>query len=147
MIAVDANILVYAHRAESEWHGRARASIERLAEGLEPWAIPWPCVHEFYSTVTHPRIFAKPTPRAIALDQIDIWFESPTLVMLSESEIHWVTLRGLIVAGKVVGPKAHDARIAALCVQHRASCLLTADRDFSAFPSLKKINPLVSDSF
>ena len=24
--------------------------------------IPWPCVHEFISVVTHPRIFKTPTP-------------------------------------------------------------------------------------
>jgi hypothetical protein len=37
----------------------------------------------------------------------------------------------------------HDARIAALCLQHGVSELLTADRDFSRFPALRTRNPLV----
>ena len=56
MIAVDTNILVYAHRADSEWHDRAALRLRELAEGRAPWAIPWPCIHEFLAIVTHPRI-------------------------------------------------------------------------------------------
>ena len=64
MIAVDTNILVYAHREDSPWHEAAYARIVQLAEGNSPWAIPWPCLHEFFAIVTHPRIFAPPTPPA-----------------------------------------------------------------------------------
>jgi predicted nucleic acid-binding protein len=58
MIAVDTKILVYAHRADSEWHAPAMEVLAGLANGAAPWAIPWPCVHEFLAVVTHPRIFA-----------------------------------------------------------------------------------------
>jgi predicted nucleic acid-binding protein len=44
---------------------------------------------------------------------------------------------------KATGPKVHDARVAALCLQHGASELWTIDRDFSRFPGLKLRNPLV----
>jgi predicted nucleic acid-binding protein len=56
LIAVDTNILVYAHRAESPHFARASAWLKRLAEGRSVWAIPWPCLHEFLSVVTNPRI-------------------------------------------------------------------------------------------
>lgn len=143
MIAVDTNILVYAHREDSPWHAAAAACIEGLAAGSAPWAIPWPCLHEFYAIVTHPRIFAPPTPLAAAIDQIEAWLESPTLVLLAESGTHWPTLRSLVKAGRVAGPQVHDARIAALCVQHGARELWTADRDFSRYARLKTRNPLV----
>ena len=68
MIAVDTNILVYAHREDSEWHAAAYAKLARLAEGGGGWAIPWPCVHEFLAIVTHPRIFSPPTPLPAAID-------------------------------------------------------------------------------
>jgi hypothetical protein len=55
-------------------------------EGPPPWAIPWPCVHEFLAIVTHPRIFKTPTPLAGALDQAAAWFESPSLAMLQEGD-------------------------------------------------------------
>ena len=47
MIGVDTNILVYAHRRDSEWHSAAAKALAALAEGETPWAIPWPCIHEF----------------------------------------------------------------------------------------------------
>ena len=86
MIAVDTNILVYAHREDSPWHDAAYGSIAELAEGRGSWAIPWPCLHEFLAIVTHPKIYAPPTPLEAALEQVAAWLESPSLVLLAESE-------------------------------------------------------------
>jgi toxin-antitoxin system PIN domain toxin len=143
MIAVDTNLLVYAHREDSLFHERAYAGIEKLAGGRAAWAIPWPCLHEFYAIVTHPSIYSPPTPFAHALDQIDAWLESPSLVLLSESGEHWPLLRSLIESSRIVGPQVHDARIAALCLRHGVRELWSADRDFSRFPQLYVVNPLV----
>ena len=60
LIAVDTNLLVYAHREDSPWHDAAYRSLVGLAEGRTPWAIPWPCLHEFLAIVTHPRIYSPP---------------------------------------------------------------------------------------
>ena len=62
MIAVDTNLLVYAHRADSPWHEAARARCAASPRGGRRWAIPWPCLHEFLAIVTHPRIYDPPTP-------------------------------------------------------------------------------------
>ena len=144
MIAVDSNILVYAHREESEWHAAAYAKLVELAEGRGAWAIPWPCIHEFLAVVTHPRIYAPPTPLATATDQVEAWLESPSLVLLAESDAHWRTLREALVGGKIAGAQVHDARIAALCLQHGVKELWSADRDFGRFPDLAVANPLVA---
>jgi toxin-antitoxin system PIN domain toxin len=143
MIAVDTNILVYAHRADSDWHQPAERAIRTLAEGAAGWAIPWPCVHEFLAITTHPRIFRTPTPVTAALDQIDAWFESPSIVTLAEDEAYWAAFRALVGQARVDGPRVHDARIAALCLSQAVRELWTADRDFSAFPALRVRNPLV----
>jgi toxin-antitoxin system PIN domain toxin len=143
VIAVDTNILVYAHREESPFHDAAFRRVMELAEGPATWSIPWPCLHEFLAIVTHPRIYAPPTPLVRALDQVDTWLESPTLSLLAEPAAHWPTLRALIAGGRVVGPQVHDARIAALCRQHGVRELWSADRDFSRFAGLKVVNPLV----
>jgi len=144
VIAVDTNILVYAHREDSEWHERAEPLIRELAEGVEAWAIPWPCVHEFLAITTHPRIFRTPTPLLAALDQVDAWFQSPSLVKLAEDEDYWATLRTLIGQARISGPRVHDARVAALCLAHAVRELWTSDRDFSMFPALRARNPLVT---
>ena len=145
MIALDTNILVYAHREDSPFHAEAFRCVAELAEAPASWAIPWPCVHEFLAIATHPRIYAPPTPLPRALDQVDAWLESPTLVLLAESATHWPALRPLLAAGRVVGPRVHDARIAALCRDHGVRELWSADRDFSRFAGLTVVNPLTRD--
>lgn len=143
MIAVDTNILVFAHREDSPWHAAADSCVAGLAEGRSPWAIPWPCVHEFLAIVTHPRIYDPPTPLPIALDQVGAWLDAPGLVLLSESGGYWSELRGLLAAGQVTGGRVHDARVAALCRHNGVDELWTADRDFSRFPGLNAHNPLI----
>ena len=143
MIAVDTNILVYAHRRESLFHAKARQVMIELAEGRAPWAIPWTCLHEFVGVVTHPRIFVPPTPLSVAVAQVDIWLGSPSLSLLGENAGHWEALKACVVASKVTGPMIHDARIAAICAAHGVRELWTADRDFSRFPGLTVRNPLV----
>jgi uncharacterized protein len=144
VIAVDTNLLVYAHREDSEWHGAAATRIGELAEHRAPWAIPWPCLHEFLAIVTHPRIFAPPSPLETALDQVDAWLEAPGLVVLAEGEGYWPGLRTIMIEGHIAGPLVHDARVAALCRLHGVRELWTVDRDFSRFPGLLVRNPLVS---
>ena len=93
MIAVDTNVLVYALREDSEWHLAANERLVALAESRATWTIPWPCLHEFLAIVTHPKIFTPPTPLARAVDQVDAWIESPSLVLLTESEVHCQRMR------------------------------------------------------
>jgi len=143
MIAVDTNVLVYAHREDSQWHPQAYARLAELAEGPSTWAIPWPCVHEFLAIVTHPRIYSPPTPLDKGIEQVAAWIESPSLVLLAEPEGYWQKLSAILKTGKIAGPQVHDARIAGLCLVHGVAELWTADRDFSRFPGLKVRNPLL----
>ena len=143
MIAIDSNILVYAHRRDSEWYQPAAALIKRLAENRIEWAVPWPCIHEFFAIVTHQRIYDPPSTTAQAIGQVGAWLDSPSLVLLTETSDHWSTLRDLLSQGKIQGPMVHDARVAALCLTHGVTELLTADRDFSRFSSLTVRNPLL----
>ncbi len=142
MIAVDTNVLVYAHRSDSEWHDRAATRVRELAEGRPAWALPWPCVHEFLSIVTHPRIYDPPSTLDQAIAQVEAWMESPSVVLLAETGEQWGLLRTLVLEGRVLGPRVHDARIAALCLAHGVRELWTVDRDFGRFPSLATSNPL-----
>jgi toxin-antitoxin system PIN domain toxin len=144
LIAVDTNLLVYAHREDSLWHERAYLAIAELAGGREPWGIPWPCVHEFLAIVTHPRIFDPPSDGAAAIAQVEAWQESPTLMLLGESKGYWPHLANELERSRVTGPRTHDARVAALCRFHKVGELWTADRDLSRFAGLRVRNPLVS---
>jgi toxin-antitoxin system PIN domain toxin len=140
--AVDANVLVYAHRREAREFTAASSLLRTLAEGSEPWAVPWPCVYEFFSIVTNPRIWKESasTPDQ-AWRQIQAWFDSPALRLLGETEGFATVLEGLVRRPRVRGPVVHDARVAAICLAHGVDRLLTRDRDFSLFPELATEDP------
>ena len=142
MIAVDTNVLVYAHRREASEHRVARDRLRALAQGSDRWAIPWPCVYEFFSVVTSPRIWRQTasTPQQ-AWAQLDGWFSAPALHLIGESQGFAAMLAGFVRRPRVRGPVVHDARIAAICVAHGVKVLLTRDREFSLFPELDVENP------
>ena len=144
MIALDTNVLVYAHRRDLPQHIPALRAIQRLIGEGRTWAVPWPCVHEFLAVVTNPRIFKTPTSTQTAIAVIRELGAQRHNQLLGESHSHLDILDRLCQSANVVGAKFHDARIAAICIGNGVSELWTADRDFSYFPQLKTTNPLVA---
>ena len=143
MIAVDTNILVYAHREECEFHEAAASSMMSLAEGAQPWGIPVSCLHEFLAVVTNPKVFAPASTTDQALAQIDAWLASPQASVLHSGLQHVAVLSDLSRKAKLKGGQFHDARIAAICLENAVSVLWSADRDFGRFKALKTVNPLI----
>jgi len=143
VIAVDTNIVVYAHREELPRFERARAVLERLATGTEPWAIPWPCAYEFLRLVTHLSIFNPPTPLELAIETLEALLRSPSLVMIGNGPGHGAHMRQTVATGRAAGNLAHDAHIAALIMEHGVQELWTTDRDFARFTGFATRNPLV----
>ena len=142
MIAIDTNILVYAHRPEMPFHERARHVLAAAVTATEPVAVPWPCTHEFLAVVTNRRIFREPTPMDTALDAIRRLMASLTGGFLAEGEGYLDALDRVARPALLQGAIVHDARIAALCLFHGVRVLWSADRDFSRFPDLAVVNPL-----
>ena len=144
MIAVDTNLLVYAHRADVQWHAPAKAALRELAEGNLLWGIPSPCLSEFLAVVTGFKGSIVATPLEQALKQAAEWLRAPSASLLHCTDRHPKTLFDLARAAKIRGGQFHDARIAAICIENGVTELWTADRDFSRFPQLKTRNPLVA---
>lgn len=142
MLAVDTNVLVYSHRREAPEHTQALEVVRGLAEGTQPWAIPWPCLYEFWSVVTHPRIWkdAATSPEK-AWAQVEAWLASPALRLLGETREFAPILGKFLKRPRVRGAIVHDARVAALCVAHGVEALVTRDRDFSLFGELVTRDP------
>lgn len=133
MIAVDTNILLYAHRAEFPKHAAASARLIALAEGRVPWALPIFVLGEFLRVLTHPRVFDAPHTVDEAAVVLERLLGSPTVRVLSPGP-QWPEL--LIEAmreGKARGNLVFDAQIVALCREHGVDALLTEDRDFDKF--------------
>ena len=143
MIAVDTNILIYAHRTESPFHSVAKPLIEELAGSGLTWAIPWPCVHEFLGIMTNSRIYKPSISLEEALARIDDLKFCPTLHFLGETDSYWNLFKETSKKSKMVGPQIHDVRVAAICLANHVKVLWSADRDFTRIDGLKVINPLI----
>ena len=137
MIAVDTNILVYAHREELPQHRRARAEITKLAEGSSRWGIPVFCIGEFARVVTHPRLFDPPYSAAEACEALARVLESPSVHVISPGSGYLSLFLEAVREADAIGNLVFDAQIVAVCRESGVSRLLTEDRDFARFPGFK----------
>ena len=133
MIAVDTNILVYAHREEAALHAAALTRLRELAEGGVPWALPVFCVGEFVRVVTHARIFRPPSDLATALAFLDSLLASPSSRLLLPGPTFPDLFAEASRSGAVHGNLAFDAQLVAVCREHGVAEILTQDRDFARF--------------
>jgi toxin-antitoxin system PIN domain toxin len=140
MIAVDTNVLLYADREETPQHRAALRAIRRLAEGNEAWAVPIQCIGEFLRVVSHDRVFQPPTPIDEALASIESLLASPAARLLMPGNRYLQILRDVIARSGVRGNLVVDAQIAAVCLEHGASTLLTEDRDFTRIQGIKPLS-------
>lgn len=141
MIALDTNILVHARRREMEHHAAAAQLLGSLANGDEPWAIPWPCLYEMVRVLTHPRVFRPPTPLPRLLEDLESLLGAPSLILLGEGPRHRGHMLAALSAGDARGNLAFDAHIAALVMEHGVTEFWTLDRDYGRFPGVPARNP------
>lgn len=144
MKAVDTNILVYAEMKSAGQHARALQVLTEMAQGPAAWAIPWPCIHELLRVITHPRAYRVPLAVDVALQDLKSILASPSLILLSETPLHLAILDRVVRQSGATGNLMHAAHIVALCLEHGATELITADRDFARFSGLRITNPFVA---
>lgn len=133
MIAVDTNVLVYAHREEVPQHRRARARLTGLAEGAARWSIPIFCLGEFLRVITHPRVFDPPFTAEEACEAVERILASPSLQVLLPGDRFWTLVAEAVRQARATGNLVFDAQIVALCRESGVRVLLTEDRDFERF--------------
>lgn len=143
MLAVDTNILVYAHRQGSPLHEPAYILMRTLATGRRPYALFWPSLYEFLRVVTHHRVFDPPSTTAQALAALEAFIEPPVVRVLSETDRHAVILGEVLSATPATGNLVHDAHLVALAIEHGVDEILTLDSDFRRFSQVASRNPLV----
>ncbi len=143
MVALDTNILVYAHRRGSTYHTEAYRLVATLAESREPYALFWPSLYEFVRVVTHHRVFDPPSLPGEAFEALAQFLAPPGVHVLSEGILHHEILEKVLRESPVSGNLMHDAQLVALALEHGVHQILTADADFSRFPQVLSRNPLV----
>jgi uncharacterized protein len=139
VIAVDTNILVYAHVESFPKHPRAKDALVELAQGKRPWGIPAPCLVEFLRVVTHPRVLAQPYSVREATAALGAVLRSPSCAVLYPSELHWAFVSAAAEQADARGNLVFDAAIAAICEETGVTHVLTEDRDFARFDRPKTL--------
>jgi len=141
VILVDANLLLYAYHPASPNHAASRAWLEEALTSAPVVAFSWPTIWAFLRIITNPRVFERPLSAAEAATVVTAWLGQPNVTLLAAGERHWSILGDLLRSAQCTGPLVMDAALAAVAMEHGAE-LLTTDRDFTRFPSLKWRNPL-----
>lgn len=136
MIAIDTNILVYAHRAETRQHQRATDELRSLAEGAAPWGLPVFVISEFFRVVTHARALPRPDTRQEALAALQAVLAAPTVRVLSPGDRFWSLLVDVVEDGAVSGNDIFDAQIVAVCREHGVDTILSDDRGLRRFSAI-----------
>ena len=142
MKLVDANVLLYAVNRASAHHERARQWLEEILSGDEPVGLPWVAVLAFLRLATSDRVFPKPLSVDQAVAVVDGWLAQPAVVVVSPGDDHWRVLRRLLSEVGTAANLTTDAHLAALALENAAE-LCSADADFTRFPAVRAVNPLM----
>ena len=137
MIAIDTNILIYAHRVETDLHEAAAEQLVALAEGAVRWALPIFCIAEFVRVVTHRRVFNPPSSVAQAAVFVESVSAAPNCEVVRPGAEFLEHFLAAAREADAHGNLMFDAQIAALCREHGIDTLLTNDRDFERFEELR----------
>jgi uncharacterized protein len=141
VILPDVNILVYAHRRDTQQHGAFRQWLEDIIEADEAYAMSDLVVSGFLRVVTHPRIFREPSSLADALAFAEQLLDQPHCVRVQPGPRHWDIFARLCRQAAARGNLVPDAFLAALAIE--AGCeWITTDRDFARFAGLRWRHPL-----
>lgn len=136
----DVNVLVYAHRPESEHHRRSAAWLANVAEGAAPFALSELVISGFLRVVTARRIFIEPSPIDVALDFIEQLTLRPTCRLLRPGPRHLGIFLDLCRRHPVAGGLVADAYHAALAIETGCTWV-TFDTDFARFDGLTWSTP------
>lgn len=142
MIAIDTNLLIYAHRAALPEHRRARRAIERASRNPEGWGIPLPCVAEFWSVVTHPESAGGASTGDQARRFIEALIVEAGGKLWMPAEGFWQRLTQMASDLGVQGTRIFDLQIALTAFDNGAAEIWTHDRRFRAFAGIRVIDPL-----
>ncbi|MBZ5727685.1 MAG: PIN domain-containing protein [Acidobacteriia bacterium] len=141
MIAIDTNLLVYAHRSGLPEHRRAQRAIEKACSQRNGWAIPAFCATEFWAVVTHPAHPAGPSPVGEARAFLEELSASGARVLQPHDGFVERLMRCACDL-KIQGRRIYDLQIALVSFESGASELWTHDRHFVSLPGLPTRDPL-----
>jgi predicted nucleic acid-binding protein len=143
VIALDTNLLVYAHRSGTPEHRRARGAIESAAGSARGWGIALASVTEFWSIVTHPLVGRGTRAAVRAATFLRSLAVQGEMLVWTPAEGFEERLVERALALAVRGVRVFDLQIALTAVEHGATEIWTHDTRFIRVPGIVVRDPLV----
>jgi toxin-antitoxin system PIN domain toxin len=140
VVLPDVNVLVYAHRQDTEHHTACRRWLENIVNGDQAYAMSELVLSSFVRVVTHPRVFKRPSALGDAFAFAEQLRAQQHCVLVSPGPRHWDLFQRLCVDGGAKGNLVADAYLAALAIESGCEWV-TTDRDFSRFKGLRWYHP------
>ena len=142
LIAIDTNLLIYAHRASLPEHRAARHAIEEASRDPRGWGIALPSVAEFWAIVTHPRSAGGASTARQARGFLDSLITEAGAQLWTTREGFWDRLLRLAGELRVQGPRIFDLQIGLTAFDNGAVEIWTHDSRFVGFAGLRIHDPL-----
>lgn len=140
MIAVDANLLVYAYVSSYRQHDRARTWLEAQLATSGRVGLPWASLLAFVRLVTNARLLPQPASTESAWGQVEQWFDAESTWVPLPAAGHRVLLGQCLRAPGLRANDVPDADLAALAIENGLR-LATSDGGFARYPRLEWVRP------
>ena len=140
MILMDVTILVYAHREDTTDHPAYRDWVEDTINNGGAYGVSELVLSGFMRVVTHPKVFACPTPLEMALDFAKQIRGQPQAVPIRPGPRHWAIFEELLRSSDATGNLVPDAYHAALAIESGCDWI-TTDKGFLRFAGLRARHP------
>lgn len=141
MIALDTNLLVYAHRRAAPEHKTAQRAIERARQSGRGWGLVDASLVEFLAVVTHAAASGRPSTATEAGAFLDALVTAGARLWTAGSGFASRLIR-LAADLDVTGPRIFDLQIALAAIDNGATELWTHDTRFVHVPGLRVVHPL-----
>lgn len=144
MIALDTNLLVYAHRARTPESRAARRAIEVACNDTRGCGIAGPSLGEFWSIVTHRDSVGGPSSPLEACEFLQNLQEDGGVQIWLPVLDFGTRLFQLASDLGVLGARIFDLQIALTAFENGATELWTHDAGFVRLPGLRYRDPISS---
>jgi len=139
---LDVNVVLAAHRGDHPEHLVVRGWFDGMLRRAEPFTVPTVVWSSFLRLATNRRIFEVPTPRVEAFGFVEATCAQPGHQLTTPGPRHLPLLRQLCDEADASGDLVPDAAIGAIALEHACE-VVTLDRDFARFPSVRHRRPAV----
>ena len=141
MIAVDANLLIYASVKGLPQHQASHRWLDHQLNELPRVGLPWASLLAFVRLVSNPKIFPGALSVPEAWKQVEDWLSLPSVWIPAPTIRHSEILGSFLRLPGMVSNSVPDAHLATLAIEHDLT-LCTSDGGFSSFTGLRWENPL-----